>query len=68
MAANPANDVQQCIQQCQQTAQQLRIMANQEMNSQVKMMLAEGAHHLDLCIEECQFSLKQIQAPAMAMA
>ncbi|MPM86485.1 hypothetical protein SDC9_133574 [bioreactor metagenome] len=66
MAANPANDIQQCLQQCQQTAEQLRSMATQETNSQVKMMLNEGAHHLDLCIEECQYSLNQLQTPAMA--
>lgn len=65
MAANPANDIQQCLQKCQQTAQQLRSMATQETNSQVKMMLNEGAHHLDLCIEECQYSLNQLQTPAM---
>ncbi|HWR43477.1 MULTISPECIES: hypothetical protein [Sporomusa] len=65
MAANPANDIQQCVQQCQQTAGQLRSMATQENNTQVKMMLNEGAHHLDLCIEECQYSLSQLQTPAM---
>lgn len=65
MAVNPANDIQQCLQKCQQTAQQLRSMATQETNSQVKMMLNEGAHHLDLCIEECQYSLNQLQTPAM---
>lgn len=61
MATNPTNDIQQCLQNCQQTAQQLRSMANQGANTQVKMMLNEGAHHLDLCIEECQFSLNQLQ-------
>jgi len=53
--------IQQCIQQCQQTAGQLRSMANAEMNPQVKTKLIEGAHHLDLCITECQYSLQQIQ-------
>lgn len=66
MAANPATDVQHCIQQCQQTAQQLRALANQENNPEVKMLLTEGAHHLDLCVVECQFSMQQLQTPAMA--
>lgn len=66
MPANPTNDIQQCLQQCQQTAQQLRSMATQTSNSQVKMKLNEGAHHLDLCMEECQYSLNQLQTPAMA--
>lgn len=64
--ANPANDIQQCIQKCEQNSQQLRNMANQVTNMQVKTMLNEAAHHLDLCIEECKFSLQQVQSPAMA--
>lgn len=66
MAVNPATDIQQCIQKCQQTAGQLRSLANQETNPMVKMMLNEGAHHLDLCLVECQYSLQELQAPAMA--
>jgi len=66
MVTNSANDIQQCIQKCQETAQQLEGMANQEANVQVKSMLKEAAHHLDLCIEECQFSLESIQTPTMA--
>lgn len=66
--ADPATDVQQCIQNCQQTAQKLCDMANQEANAQVKTMLKEGAHHLDLCIKECQYSLSELKTPAPAMA
>ena len=65
MRTNPSNDVQQCIQQCQQIAQQLRTLANQETVAHVKKILNEGAHHLDLCITECQFSLNELQAPTM---
>lgn len=50
MTTNPANDIQQCIQKCQNAAQQLENMANQETNVQIKSMLKEAAHHLDLCI------------------
>lgn len=66
MTGTPANDIQQCIQQCQQTAQQIRSMANQEVNNKAKMLLTEAAHHLDLCLVECQFSLQELQKPAMA--
>lgn len=55
--------IQQCIQQCQQTASQLRSMAQAEADPQVKMKLNEGAHHLDLCVVECQYSLQQLSAP-----
>jgi len=65
MPNNPSTDVQQCIQQCQQTAQQLRSLANQETVPHVKKMLTEGAHHLDLCITECQFSLNELQGTMM---
>lgn len=65
MVTSPANDIQQCVQKCQETAQQLEGMANQETNVQVKSMLKEAAHHLDLCIEECQFSLESIQTPTV---
>lgn len=60
--AAATQQVQQCIQQCQQVAGQLRSMANAETNPQAKTMLAEGAHHLDLCITECQYSIQQMQA------
>lgn len=55
MAAS--QQVQQCIQQCMQVRDQLNSMAGTETNHQVKMMLHEGAHHLNLCIEECNFTM-----------
>lgn len=66
MTGTPANDIQQCIQHCQQTAQQIRSIANMENNQMAKMLMMEGAHHLDLCLVECQFSLQELQKPAMA--
>lgn len=59
-------DVQACIQQCQQVETHLRNLANAETNAQVKKMLSEGAHHLRLCIEECQWSVQQVQAAGAA--
>lgn len=58
MAANDA--INKCIQDCRDTSSKLRSMANTEPNMQVKTALNEGAHHLDLCITECQYSLQQI--------
>ncbi|MGE5474311.1 MAG: hypothetical protein ACM3UU_08840 [Ignavibacteriales bacterium] len=58
MAANDA--VKQCVQQCTDTANKLRSMANSESNMQVKNALIEGAHHLDLCVTECQYSIQQM--------
>lgn len=56
-----AQTIQQCIQSCQQTVAQLQNMANTEPNPMAKNKLIEGAHHLALCIEECNYSLQQIQ-------
>lgn len=58
MSAN--NAVKQCIQDCQNTANQLRSMTSSESNQQVKTALTEAAHHLDLCLTECQYSLQQM--------
>lgn len=58
MAANDA--MNRCIQDCRDTANKLRSMSNTEANMQVKTALNEGAHHLDLCITECQYSLQQV--------
>ncbi|PHJ39752.1 hypothetical protein P378_01530 [Desulforamulus profundi] len=57
-----AQTIQQCIQTCQQISAQLRNMANTEPDPMAKNKLIEGAHHLALCIEECNFSLQQIQS------
>lgn len=60
MAAN--QQIQQCIQQCQQIGDKLRSMAGVETNQQVKMKLHEAAHHLNLCIEECKFTVQHAGA------
>lgn len=58
MAAKDA--ISKCIQDCTDTSGKLRQMANSETNMQIKNALIEGAHHLDLCVTECQFSLQQV--------
>ncbi|MEW6046823.1 MAG: hypothetical protein AB1609_10130 [Bacillota bacterium] len=56
-----------CIQMCQQTAQQLRSLAGQATDPTVRDKLNEGAHHLDLCITECNFAMQRAGAMAGAM-
>ncbi len=53
-------DIQQCIQECQQTASRLRNMGNSETDTNAKKAFWEAAHHLDLCITECQFAVQNI--------
>jgi len=59
-----SQQVQQCIQQCMQTRDKLNSMAGSETSRQVKMMLHEAAHHLNLCIEECNFTVQHAGAMA----
>lgn len=54
-----SQQVQQCIQQCVQVRDRLNNMASAETDPQTKMMLQEGAHHLSLCLEECNFVVQQ---------
>ena len=56
--------IQQCIQASQQTSSQLQDMANAETDRAAKIKLLEAAHHLALCVEECNYSLQQLQSGA----
>lgn len=57
-----AYSINKCIQDCKETAAKLRSQANSESDTQVKMSLIEGAHHLDLCVTECEYSVKHMGA------
>lgn len=46
--------VQQCIQTCTQAANDLRSTANGINNAAVRDMLTQGAHHVELCIRQCE--------------
>lgn len=54
--------IMQCAQTCTQAANNLRSTANGINNTGLRDMLTQGAHHLDLCIEECQYTLQQMQS------
>lgn len=53
--------IQQCIQQCQQVANQIRSLANQAPSPQVRDQLQESAHHVDMCVAECNFAVQRVQ-------
>ena len=55
----PGQDVQDCINQCSQLANQLRSMANSGVNQKLNDSLMEGAHHIDLCVTECGFAVER---------
>lgn len=54
-------EIQQCIQDCHNTASQLRSLANQAPNPQVRQLLDESAHHVDVCVKHCEFASQRVQ-------
>jgi len=46
--------VMQCIQTCTKSANDLRGAANGINNAGVRDMLTQGAHHIELCIRQCE--------------
>ena len=44
----------QCIQTCTKAANDLRSGANGITNAGVRDMLTQGAHHIELCIRQCE--------------
>ncbi len=51
--------IQQCIQDCQQVINQLQFISNQVQDKALKSTVNESAHHLEMCIKECEFAWKQ---------
>ncbi len=51
--------IQQCIQDCQQVINQLQFISNQVQDRALKSTVTESAHHLEMCIKECEFAWKQ---------
>lgn len=51
-------EVQQCIMTCTQAANALRLSANGVNNAGIRDMLTQGAHHVELCIRQCESAMK----------
>lgn len=56
---NQKQKIQQCISDCQQVINELQSLATKANNERVKSTLEESAHHLDMCVRECDFAAKQ---------
>lgn len=52
----PHQQIDQCIRDCQNTMNRLRSLSNQATNPQVRDMLDESVHHLEMCVNECRFA------------
>lgn len=51
--------IQQCIKDCQTAMSEIQSLANQANETKLKSTLTESAHHLDMCMRECEFAAKQ---------
>lgn len=51
--------IQQCIKECQNVMSEIQSLANQATETNLKSTLTESAHHLDMCMRQCEFAAKQ---------
>lgn len=56
---NQKQQLQQCISDCQQTVKELHSLADESKDVKLKSCLSESAHHLDMCLHECDYASKQ---------
>ena len=53
------NQIRQCIDDCHKTMVDLQSFANKSQDTMLRSTLIESAHHIDICIRECEFADKQ---------
>jgi BMFP domain-containing protein YqiC len=51
--------IQQCIKDCQSAMSEIQSLSSQATDTKLKSTLEESAHHLDMCMRECEFAAKQ---------
>ncbi len=57
---NMQQQIQQCLQDCQDVLTKIESFTNKTQDVRLKSTLSESAHHLDMCVRECQFASKQM--------
>ncbi len=58
---NPQQQIQQlqeCIQDCKGVVKELQNITQKAKQTELKSTLKESAHHLEMCIHECDFATK----------
>ena len=63
-----SQEIQQCIDHCNQLANQLRTMSKNSQDRKMSDLLFEGAHHIDLCVTECSYSVQKAKQQVGATA
>lgn len=56
---NQKQQLEKCMQDCQNVVNELQSLANQANETKLKSTLDESAHHLDMCLRECEYASKQ---------
>ena len=54
-----ANQIRHCIDECKKNIGDLQSFANKSHDNVLRSTLSESAHHLDMCIRECEFAATQ---------
>jgi hypothetical protein len=57
---DPKTDVQNCLNSCQDGAMKLRSLAQTESSQTCKHLLEDAAHHLDVAVAECTYTLQKL--------
>jgi len=52
--------IMQCINDCQSAINEIQSLANQATDQNTKATLMESAHHVDMCVRECDWASTQI--------
>lgn len=54
--------IQQCVSECKQIMSTLHTLSNRATDPKVKATLSESAHHLDMCVKECEYAMEELRA------
>ncbi|MGE5549083.1 MAG: hypothetical protein ACM3ZC_00935 [Bacteroidota bacterium] len=57
---NTRNDVQHSLDMCQTNATKLKNLAQTESSQTCKELLMDAAHHLDVAVAECTYTLRNV--------
>ena len=51
--------LQQCVSDCRKVMSDLQSFSGNTKDIRFKSTLDESAHHLDMCVRECEFAIRQ---------
>ncbi|MGE5558608.1 MAG: hypothetical protein ACM3WV_08340 [Bacillota bacterium] len=57
---DPKQDLQQCINLCRKDAEEFRRLAQTESSQTCRQILMDAAHHLDVALAECNYTMNNL--------